>query len=637
MTPEDSGGGYEIVDDIQNFGSSEKGLRSEVTPKRKRQGEVESDMGGAVEDSLHDGMADVATQSPPLDGSMHPSTKFHSAQEAADSDLLARGEKAQAQRPELSERGEDPKEVGLISSGAAPGQKITRNSTFAELGREVLHCLNESMHCKTLTTGGELQPCTSDILSPARSVELDSTFQWWEKAAVLGLKCLAEGPTPDASSAGIITDQLAKSVHFQLERFDMWGEDVPSFSFEEFFMTKTIDYRGEQVKLGQALSWEAVKNSLPESVGCLKLSDFCTLGTKHYIENFEAYLMDTSEMGPIRKPKVMVAEASWAELSEGLVKRGLCEVMPVSSLFHVGGSPLLNGMFAVGKGEFVDNIESQRLIMNLVPLNSLCGSLEGDVSTLPSLSTMSAFLLEDGEVCLTSSEDIRCFFYLFEIPVTWRRYMGFNKLVPPQLIPNQWRGQECVLVSRVLPMGFLNSVSIAQHVHRNVVRSAASDQGLSIGAEKEIRKDKGFPIAKVFYRVYLDNFDQLEVVDKETAHLLTGRPSAQVLGLRSAYESLGLPRHPKKAVVRQMRAEVQGALILGDLGVAIPKPAKVVQYVRLTLELLRRGVCTLRELQVVCGGLVYVAMFRRPLLCGLNKVWEFMETFKQLPLVVRYL
>ena len=36
-------------------------------------------------------------------------------------------------------------------------------------------------------------------------------------------------------------------------------------------------------------------------------------------------------------------------------------------------------------------------------------------------------------------------------------------------------------------MGFLNSVSIAQHVHRNVVKWAAT---AGIGGENEMRKDK---------------------------------------------------------------------------------------------------------------------------------------------------
>lgn len=70
-------------------------------------------------------------------------------------------------------------------------------------------------------------------------------------------------------------------------------------------------------------------------------------------------------------------------------------------------------------------------------------------------------LLEEGEVILTSSEDIRCFFYLFAIPEDWKAFMGFNRLVPPDLVPEKFRHEPCVLVARVLPMGFVNSVGIA--------------------------------------------------------------------------------------------------------------------------------------------------------------------------------
>ena len=363
----------------------------------------ELDMGGAVKSST----GSVSKNSPP----------GFSMSEAAENNLLDQGVEEEEQRPKLLGRGGRFEEAVHASRFVALEEKNSQNLTFAALGRDVLHCLERELHCKTLPTAVASSELCTGKEATACTAETVLAFKWWEKAVLLGLKSLAEGPTPNAWSAGdIFENKLAKSVREQLQRFDMWEESVPVFNFDDFFLTKTIDYRGEQVKLGQSLCWEAVRNSLPDGVGCLKLADFCRLGTRHYIDHFEDYLMDTSEMGPIRKPKVMVAEAAWAELSEGLVRKGLCEVCPVSSLFHVGGSPLLNGMFAVGKGEYVNNLESQRLIMNLVPLNSLCGSLEGDVNTLPTLSTMGAFLLEDGEVCLTSSEDIRCFFYLFEVP-----------------------------------------------------------------------------------------------------------------------------------------------------------------------------------------------------------------------------
>eukprot|EP00435_Cladocopium_sp_Y103_P043855 s1207_g12.t1 len=64
-----------------------------------------------------------------------------------------------------------------------------------------------------------------------------------------------------------------------------------------------------------------------------------------------------------------------------------------------------------------------------------------------------------------------------------------------------------------------------------------------------------------------------------------------------------------------------GAWVDGETGTITAKPAKVAGYIKLALEVLGRGQASQRELQVVGGGFVYVAMFRRPLLASLNQIW----------------
>lgn len=462
------------------------------------------------------------------------------------------------------------------------------------------------------------------------------------QAEPLALRC-AVGALNDLSGYGpnVAEPDLTATMEVQnnlkrlIQRFDLWGSTCPSVSFSQLFSSKTLDYSGEEVKVAQRLKWSAVSPSLPDGVGQLPLEDFCRLGTLHFIQNFTDHLLPEDAMEVPRPPSVMVESGSWEELCKGLVSKNICEIWPVSNLFHIKGEPLLNGLFAVGKGEFIGNQETQRLIMNLTPLNSISQSLMGDVGTLPGLAGFSGFLLEEGEVALLSS--VRCFFYLFAVPVDWKPFLGFNRDVPASLVPPHLAGQRCVLVSRVLPMGYLNSVSIAQHIHRNIVRWSAEGLVPPVGGEGELRKDKGMSSAASLYRVYLDNFDQVEKWDKQTADLIQGTPSAQVLKLRQDYVSMGLPRHPKKSVEREYKAEVQGALFDGLQGFAMPKVAKVWQYAFLAAELLSRGRASLKELQVVCGGFVYMAMFRRPLLCSLNEVWVFMQHygkgdgFKSLP------
>lgn len=140
-----------------------------------------------------------------------------------------------------------------------------------------------------------------------------------------------------------------------------------------------------------------------------------------------------------------------------------------------------------------------------MPVNKVCRDLTSDVGTLPTWANMTAMDLMPEEYLVASSEDIRCFFYIFKLPSSWHRYMAFNRPLPASLAgakPGKW--YPC---AAVLPMGFKNSVALAQHVHRTLVGRAARDIGL--GAEHETRKDKPFPRANPLVRIYFDNFDEL--------------------------------------------------------------------------------------------------------------------------------
>ena len=233
---------------------------------------------------------------------------------------------------------------------------------------------------------------------------------------------------------------------------------------------KGVDYRGEEIRLARKVVWESIEASLPAHVGELDLRDFCEGGVLHYVTHFENYLLPVSDQLIGKPPRVFVDDDSWESLARGLLDRGICVRRKLSELHHVGLSPLVNGLFSVSKEEFQGPIELCRLIMNLKPLNQLTRPLEGDTCTLPMVTQMAALYLDDGELLSTSSEDLRCYFYLFAIPEAWYKYLGFGKVLPSRMIPVEERSEEWVLCSRVLPMGFLNSVAIAQHIHRNVVR-----------------------------------------------------------------------------------------------------------------------------------------------------------------------
>ena len=491
-----------------------------------------------------------------------------------------------------------------------------------------------SMHSKSKSSG--LVKCCIFPLPLSSEILGNSPYPSMARATCRALNLLY-GESDDGKSGrpSAARDRALGFICQCVESVGSWGESFPKISFDKFFKSKGVDYRGEEVKIAQRISWETISPALPPEVGGVSLLDCCTLGTKHFVQHFSEYLVPPEKRFLGRPPLVMVDEKDWAAVVTGLVDARVCGIIPLSQVCHVGGKPMLGGLFGVGKNEFVGQKEVMRLIMNFVPLNENCKPLDSDIATLPGISGLSPFLLEGGEVALVSSEDIRCFFYLFELPSSWFPFLGFNKIVPDHLVPSEFKGEKCVLHARVLPMGFRNSIGIAQHVHRNVLRQAFASACPPVSGEAEMRKDRPSTSSKECYRVYLDNFDVIRKVDPATAALVEGEPGTLSLIARQAYTNANLPRHPKKSVCQAQKAEVQGCILDGGAGIAYPKPQKVALYTCLALELLRRGAATQREMQVVCGGFVYFAMFRRPLLSALNAVWRFIDSLSAQPPVVR--
>ena len=306
---------------------------------------------------------------------------------------------------------------------------------------------------------------------PAPSTKADDVGPFL-RAVVGSLNSLHSPGETRRTSHAPVADEVTKRLRRVLEQSPILKEVLPSITFDDFLSKKGVDYSGDEVKLAQPIWWESVEASLPAEVGTLDIRDFCTGGVLHFINHIEDTLIPLEEQVIGKTPSVMVKDGGWETLAHGLVSRGLCQVVPEEALYSIEGRPLLNGMFSVAKDEAKDGIPVTRLIMNLKPWNSLSRSMSGDVGTLPSSTQMSAIHIHDDDVLVTSSEDLRCFFYLFNVPQAWIKFMGFGKKAPESLIPGDGRDRPWYLAARVLPMGYLTSVGIAQHIHRAVVLKA---------------------------------------------------------------------------------------------------------------------------------------------------------------------
>ena len=194
-------------------------------------------------------------------------------------------------------------------------------------------------------------------------------------------------------------------------------------------------------------------------------------------------------------------------------------------------------------------------------------------------------------------------FYIIGIPSCWKEYFAFSRPVPDSMKPPGSEKGDYVLFSKVLPMGYLNSVAVAQHLHRRLVIRAFKGQ---VSSSQEIRRDREFPAAPFYFRTYLDNFDLLSIRSKG----ILSAPEPSLIGLlQETYESFSVPRNTKKAVDAASAAEMQGAWIDGDLGICCSKGDKIAKYLASLNHVLHSKRVTRKQMQMLAGGLIYIYIY----------------------------
>ena len=449
--------------------------------------------------------------------------------------------------------------------------------------------------------------------------------QEWEEGIIRTLNWLSTGSFAVREGCPSSAQRdLWKQIRLSLDLVDEWfSYKLESFNVESFWNQKHINSYGEEVHVARSLRWENIADALPkaECAGIVPAELVCQGGMKDFITSPHLWLKPQEDRVWMRPPRVMIPSNGWDEVVSGLLGRNICGVLPLSQVFQVENTPVLGGLFGVPKNETnSEGVEIYRLIMDLRAINQNFVGLGGDLSTLPLLSQMFQLEMQPHEELIISSEDVRAMFYIIGLPEVWAPYLSFGRVVPSRFNPPGVR-EPCVLYSKVLPMGFVNSVALAQHLHRQIVGSALSGQ---ISSNCEIRRDREFPQARKFYRVYLDNFDELSVGAKQ---VLESEEESLVSLLQSQYKKLQVPRNEKKAVFKQFSGEMQGAWLNGHKGIAYAKCDKASKYLRGVLEVLRQGRASQKQLQMLAGGLVYIFSFRRTLMSCLNEIWSFIVAF----------
>ena len=169
--------------------------------------------------------------------------------------------------------------------------------------------------CKTMTTG-RLFPL------PSSPYVVNQLFPSQPPGVLMVLRCLVR------SRKGLMKD---------CERAAGWCMEGKAPSWKEFFKVKGVDYKGEEVLTAQEMRWENVAPALPNEVGTVPLEDVVELGSKHYVLNFEDYLLEPEDQVAVRPPRVLVPPDNWGEFCSNLLKIGVFAMVHEDDIYQVGG------------------------------------------------------------------------------------------------------------------------------------------------------------------------------------------------------------------------------------------------------------------------------------------------------------
>lgn len=218
-----------------------------------------------------------------------------------------------------------------------------------------------------------------------RVADLSRASGIWTALSVLALNGVAgfaraAGEVPGTSVQRRALSCLQNSVKRTLCRdFSM---DRSPESAEKELSSRHLTYSGEVVPAMQVIGIKQVEAALPplSHAGSIDALKFVSEGTQKYLSFPEDSLLPDVPAGTRLQSKVHITKGEELELAKLLVDRHICTWVPLDDILVVNNTKVLNGLFAVGKGNFLDSgCEVQRLIMNLVPSNAVFRQLQGAI------------------------------------------------------------------------------------------------------------------------------------------------------------------------------------------------------------------------------------------------------------------
>ncbi|CAK9061007.1 unnamed protein product [Durusdinium trenchii] len=411
----------------------------------------------------------------------------------------------------------------------------------------------------------------------------------------------------------------------------LWGVS----EIKEDFQKRTVSYSGEEICKAEALSLARIKPGLPPEGhgGSIEAVKWVGGRTRELLLNPLGCLCpDVGQDLPRLQGKVHIVREEALTVAMELVRRGICRWTHSSEVVTYRGQKVLNGLFGVPKSKLLESGESVlRVIMNLVPINSVLRVIPGRVAKLPNITQWLNVVLEEGETVRLAQSDMTCAFYLFGMPIEWSRLLCFNLCFDSSTLGVEARSNsedKWYLSCAVLPMGWSSAVGVMQEIAESVLlQGGLDDQGqihktCPLPSWMINSTSEGMRQGRPWWHVYLDNFaGGAKVVEEHPKELIELQRSAEAL-----WGEAGIVVSADKSVVAAESGVELGAFIGGSgqwIGASCERMIKIIKS---TLWLIHQPSISKKKLQIVMGRWCFALQFRRPGMCQFDAVWAYISS-----------
>ena len=396
---------------------------------------------------------------------------------------------------------------------------------------------------------------------------------------------------------------------------------------DKLLSSKKYDYAGRPVEYMEDLQCEKVLMAWPDvgQAGVQPIEGFLSQETRRLLEDPLKLLLPKEKM-PSNAPRsrVRATDQEWHLIVKAAWERGMMRPVDDSCVPRDrSGHLITNGAGAVYKEKMIDGrmVACQRFISILCPINAVTMPIVGSQETLPYIGQLTGIMLEEDESLYLESEDLQSAFNLFSVPEQWLGFFSYSKKVDGAamgLAP----GTQVRPALSVIPMGWHSAVGLVQEAVRDLVFNRAG-----VPRTLSAEKNRPLPPGKSYAVVYLDNFDEIEIiksidVDPDQEGVVM---SDHHRNFNAACDAAGLPRNKGKQLIHAFAGGMQGGEFDGRKGILKLGSDKLRNYVQMSLALLARRSWGEFHLRHWTGKTAFLATFRRSLFSGMGCIFDLIE------------